>query len=109
MPDSKSERRAGPRLPVRVPVSINSQGGLKTSGYTRDLSMGGVFLYSEAQIRQGSDLEMVLILPAELTQGEKKWVCCQAAVLRVEKSSEGEGFGVAASIRSIEILPEIPS
>jgi hypothetical protein len=93
---------------MRVPVSISSPKEIvETAGYTRDLSMNGVFLYTEAQIRQGSDLEMVLILPSELTHGEKRWVCCRAAVVRVEKSPEGGGFGVAASIRSIEILPEI--
>jgi hypothetical protein len=30
-------------------------------------------------------------------------------VVRVEDSEDGGDFGVAASIRSIEILPEIPS
>jgi hypothetical protein len=114
MPDAKSERRSGPRIPVRVQVSINSpkdhdtgQQTVEAAGYTRDLSLNGIFLYTEAQIRQGSNLEMVLILPSELTQGEKRWVCCQAAVVRVEKAAEGGGFGVAASIKSIEILPEI--
>jgi hypothetical protein len=114
MPDAKSERRSGPRIPVRVQVSISSpkdkdkdKESVETAGYTRDLSMNGIFLYTEAQIQQGSELEMVLILPSELTQGEKRWVCCQAAVVRVEKSAEGGGFGVAASIKSIEILPEI--
>jgi hypothetical protein len=52
-------------------------------------------------------LEIVLILPPELTQGEKQWVCCQAAVVRVENATSGGGFGVAAKIESMEILPEI--
>jgi hypothetical protein len=110
MTEPKPERRTRRRIPVRVPVSISSpQGSVQTSGYTRDLSMSGIFLYTDSQIQQGSELEMVLILPPELTQGEKRWVCCQAAVVRVErgKSPEKGGFGVAASIQSMEILPEI--
>ena len=57
----------------------------------------------------GSDLEMVLMLPAQLTDGEKRWVCCQASVIRVEAGGEDGHFGVAASIRSIATLPEIGS
>jgi hypothetical protein len=46
----------------------------------------------------------VLILPPELTDGEKCWVCCQATVVRVEE--DGTEFGVAAQIRRMDILPE---
>jgi|SRR5713101_6558343 hypothetical protein len=119
MADTKSERRSGQRLPARVPVSIKTQPGKtqpgKTqpgsgdaSGFTRDLNTSGIFLYTDSRITEGSELEMVLILPPELTHGVKQWVCCRASVVRVEDSQEGGNFGVAASISSIEILPEIP-
>ena len=58
---------------------------------------------------EGSEMEMVLILPPEITQGEKQWVCCRASVVRVEDGAENGSFGIAASIQSMEILPEIPS
>jgi hypothetical protein len=48
------------------------------------------------------------MLPPELTAGKKCWVCCHAQVLRVEVGS-GNEFGVAAEIRRMEILPEIPA
>jgi hypothetical protein len=112
MPYSKPERRSQRRVPARLPVSISSpKESLRTAGHTRDLSMSGIFLYTDTQIRQGSELEMVLMLPPELGRGKKQWVCCQAVVVRVEKSggqgTEQEGFGVAADIRNMEILPEI--
>ena len=69
--------------------------------------MTGVFLYTDSQIREGSELEIVLMLPGELTDGEKKWVCCQAAVVRVERVEGENGLGVAASIRNMQVLPEI--
>jgi c-di-GMP-binding flagellar brake protein YcgR len=107
--DHKRERRTGERVPARLPVNIKAQQGkLQTTGYTRDLNAGGIFLYTESQLSEGSELEMVLILPPELTGGEKQWVCCRAAVVRVEDSEEGGDFGVAARIRSMEVLPEIP-
>ena len=110
MTDVKRERRSGQRLAARVPVSIKAQKGtVKTTGFTRDLNAGGIFLYTDSRIVAGSELEVVLILPPEITHGEKQWVCCRASVVRVEDSEGGGDFGVAASIRSIEILPEIPS
>jgi PilZ domain len=107
MPDPKSERRSRQRIPVRLGVSIRSSQSQPASGYTRDLSTGGIFLYADSEILVGSELEMVLMLPPQLTSGEKRWVCCQASVIRVEPGTEGGGFGVAASIRSIATLPEI--
>jgi hypothetical protein len=95
-------------MPVKVPVSIKAKAGsLGANGETRDLSMSGIFLYTASEISAGSELEMLLILPPELTQGEKRWVNCQASVLRVEKQSESSDFGVAARINSMQVVPEI--
>jgi len=107
MPDPKSERRFSRRIPTRVGVSIRSARSEPTTGHTRDLSMSGIFLYANSEILVGSELEMVLMLPTQLTDGEKRWVCCQASVIRVEPGGEDGRFGVAASISSIATLPEI--
>jgi hypothetical protein len=107
MPDPKSDRRSRQRIPVRLGVSIRSSQGQPATGHTRDLSTGGIFLYVDSAILVGSELEMVLMLPPQLTSGEKRWVCCQASVVRVEPGAEGGGFGVAANIRSMATLPEI--
>ena len=74
---------------------------------TRDVSSNGVFLYTKSRMMEGADVELVLILPPELTSGEKCWVCCHARVLRVEQGP-GTDFGVAAEIRRMDVLPEIP-
>src|SRR5581483_6592447 len=108
MRDSKSDRRAKPRVHASVPVTLKLDNGSgQHRGMTRDLSHNGVFFYADSQISEGSTLEMVLILPSELTAGERKWVCCQASVVRVEQGAEN-GFGIAASIQRLDILPEIP-
>ena len=93
---------------MRLGVSIRSPQSQPATGYTRDLSASGIFLYADSEIVVGSELEMVLMLPTQLTNGEKRWVCCQASVVRVEPGGEDGRFGVAASIRSIATLPEIP-
>ena len=109
MAPPKPERRSRRRIPASVPVSIKAgPGTIAATGHTRDLSTSGIFLYTDSRITPGSELEMVLILPPELTHGVKQWVCCRASVVRVEDSQDGGDFGVAARISSIEILPEIP-
>jgi hypothetical protein len=107
MPERKSERRSSQRTAVRLGVSIRSPQSPPDAGYTRDLSTSGIFLYANSEILVGSEMEMVLMLPTQLTGGEKRWVCCQASVIRVEPGGEDGRFGVAASIRSMATLPEI--
>jgi hypothetical protein len=108
MATTKSERRSRNRVEVRLPVTVKPKdGSAEQLSYTRDLSGQGIFFYSDSKITEGSQLEMVLILPTEVTAGERKWVCCQASVVRVEVGS-GKGFGVAAVFDRLDVMPEIP-
>jgi hypothetical protein len=105
------DRRSRQRVVARVPARLRSSStaaGSELAAETRDVSTNGVFLYTESRMAEGSDFELVLILPPELTSGEKCWVCCHARVLRVEQGA-GTDFGVAAEIRRMDILPEIPA
>lgn len=108
MSHDSQERRSGKRIPARVAVKITPKTGIVQTGHTRDLSSNGVFLYTDAHLVEGSELEIILVLPPELTDGEKRWACCQASVVRVEPSGPDGNFGMAASIRRFELMPEIP-
>ena len=103
MPDS--ERRSGTRIATRVSTRVRTAQGADLTAQTRDVSANGVFLYTNSKLEQGTEVELVLILPPELTSGEKCWVCCQATVVRVE--DKGTDYGVAAQIRRMDILPEL--
>jgi hypothetical protein len=70
------------------------------------VSTSGVFFYTDSRLTEGSEIELVLILPPELTSGEKCWVCCHAHVLRVE-TGLGNEFGIAARVDRMDLLPEI--
>ena len=100
---AENERRSGTRIATRVPTRVRTAQGAEQTAQTRDVSANGVFLYTNSKMEKGTDVELVLILPPELTAGEKCWVCCQATIVRVE---EGPEFGVAAQIRRMDILPE---
>jgi PilZ domain len=99
------ERRSGQRVPVRVPVKVRHE-GTEHQGLTRDLSSSGIFLYSESEMKAGSKLELVIMLPPGLGLGPGGWTLCDASVVRVEKS-DGKGMGIAATLDRIEFLPEI--
>jgi hypothetical protein len=99
-----TERRSGTRISTRVPTRLRTPHGVDQQAQTRDVSANGVFLYTKSRMEKGADVELVLILPPELTSGEKCWVCCQATIVRVEE--EGSEFGVAAQINRMDILPE---
>jgi hypothetical protein len=103
--NSDLERRSGTRFATQVPTRIRTQQGTDHSAQTRDVSANGIFLYTPSRIEAGTDVELVLILPPELTSGEKCWVCCQATVVRVEE--DGTEFGLAAQIRRMDLLPEV--
>jgi len=108
MTDPNHERRSDSRVRAAIPASVKStQTSQELSAITRDLNTTGVFLYTDQRIAEGSKLEIVLILPAELGFGEKQWACCQASVIRVE--DDAGKFGVAAKIDRLDVLPEIPS
>jgi len=100
-----TERRAGTRILTRVPTRVRTRQGTDHAAQTRDVSANGVFLYTKSRMEEGSDVELVLILPPELTSGEKCWVCCQATIVRVEEN--GSEFGIAAQIQRMDILPEV--
>jgi hypothetical protein len=104
-PDRRSRSRVVAKLPVRV---RSAAANAELRAQPRDVSTNGVFLYTNSRMMEGSDVELVLILPPELTAGEKYWVCCHARVLRVEQGP-GKDFGVAAEIQRMDILPEIPA
>jgi hypothetical protein len=103
-----TERRSGTRISTRVATRVRTTHGADHTDHTaqtRDISASGIFLYTKSRMEAGAEVELVLILPPELTSGEKCWVCCQATIVRVEE--EGTEFGVAAQIKRMDILPEV--
>ncbi len=102
---AQTERRSGTRIAARVTTRVRTAEGAEHSAETRDVSANGVFLYINSRLEKGTDVELVLILPPELTSGEKCWACCHATVVRVE--DRGSQFGVAAQIRRMDLLPEL--
>jgi len=118
-PPVQVERRVGQRFPYLLPVSLRQPGtSIEGSGFTQNVSSRGVFLFTDAPLAEGAEIELTLRMPSEITLGENMPVRCRGRVLRVirpvatagtQASSSGRAetkIGVAVRLESYEYLPE---
>ena len=104
-----SERRTTRRYDLSLPVIIrvptvrdaNSQ-----VGKTRDISTRGLYFVISRDLDTGSELDITLTLPAEITQGTDVFVRALGKVVRVDKRIEDgmPRLGVAAVIARYDII-----
>lgn len=114
-PPVQVERRVGQRFPYLLPLSLHQPAtSLEGVGFTQDLSSRGVFFVTDAPLSEGSEIEITLRMPSEITLGESMPVCCRGRILRVVRpsatasnSSHAEAkIGVAVRLDGYEYLPE---
>ena|SRR3974390_1099231 len=104
-----TERRTARRYDLTLPVSIRFEGESLVSrqhGKTRDISTRGLYFVVGQELEDGSELDMTLTLPAEITHGTDVLVRAHGKVVRVERRLEdGESrLGVAAVIQRYDII-----
>jgi hypothetical protein len=107
MSTPETERRHSKRFSMELPVTVKPQDGVEQKCATRDISAGGVYFFCNFEIMQDSPIELVMILPPEITGGEKLWVCCHGRVVRVVDGSADGQRGIAVKVERLEFLPEI--
>jgi hypothetical protein len=104
-----TERRTARRYDLSLPVSIRfpiDRDSSPHTGKTRDISTRGVYLTIDSDISQGTELDLTMTLPAEVTGGTEVFIRAVGRVVRVEKGSDTENprLGVAAVIERYEIV-----
>jgi hypothetical protein len=84
-------------------------------GFTQDLSSRGVFFFTDSPLTEGTEIEITLRMPSEITLGESMPVRCRGRILRVVRpatklssdTSDSEAkIGVAVRLDGYEYLPE---
>ena len=97
MTQPQTEKRATRRFVLDLPVEVKffDNGTYEVTGRTRDVSSRGVFFYLHSEITEGAPIEFVMTLPAEITFASPIRVHCVGKVVRVEKTSNGQGIAVA--------------
>jgi hypothetical protein len=105
MTERRTTRRYDLSLPViiRIPTErqVDSQ-----EGKTRDISTRGLYFVIGQDLEAGSDLDITLTLPAEITHGTEVFVRALGKVVRVERRMEDGAarMGVAAVIERYDII-----
>jgi len=104
-----SERRGARRYDLSLPVMIRipAQGFAATqNGKTRDISTRGLYFVIDQDVRAGSDLDIMLTLPSEMTNGGEVLVKATGKIVRVElRMEDGTARqGVAAVIQRYDIM-----
>jgi c-di-GMP-binding flagellar brake protein YcgR len=104
-----TERRTARRYDLSLPVIIRvpAERVLDTQkGKTRDISTRGLYFVLDQDLQAGSELDITLTLPAEITHGSEVFVRAMGKVVRVERRMEDGSarLGVAAVIERYDII-----
>jgi hypothetical protein len=104
-----TERRAAHRYDLSLPVIIRvpvERIAASRNGKTRDISTRGVYFTINEDLEAGSELDITLTLPSEITQGAEVFVRAQGKVVRVERKPEESEvhLGIAAVIERYDII-----
>jgi len=105
MTERRRARRYDLSLPIiiRVPTEIALD---PQQGKTRDISTRGLYFVVAQNLEAGSELDLTLTLPAEVTLGSEVFVRALGKVVRVEQRKEDGNtrIGVAAVIERYDIM-----
>lgn len=104
--ETAQEKRSSPRKEMKVPAKVHTDGS-GISAEALNLSQSGIFLDCATKVSEGSAVDIVMILPKEITGDAAKWVCCHATVNRVEDERSQGRYGVAATVDRIQAMPEL--
>jgi hypothetical protein len=98
------ERRKAPRISTQqqVTVRFTRNGHFEFTGIARDVSTTGIFLYLDADIAEGMEVELRFLLPRE--EG-RVTVPVRGKVVRVERPHLVGSSGCAVAFEQMEIAP----
>jgi hypothetical protein len=102
--ERRATRRFRMKLPMRVRWATKSGNG-EAQTESEDITSRGVYFVLPTEIDNGSWVELVLVLPHEITLAEPVRARCQARVRRTELK-EMNRVGVAAEIELYQFLRE---
>jgi c-di-GMP-binding flagellar brake protein YcgR len=105
MTERRTTRRYDLSLPVivRVPTERAAE---TQKGKTRDISPRGLYFVITQGLEAGSEIDITMTLPSEITHGTEVFVRALGKVVRVERRMEDDStrMGVAAVIERYDII-----
>ncbi|HUS18904.1 MAG TPA: PilZ domain-containing protein [Terriglobales bacterium] len=105
---SLDNRRAGPRSDIRLPILLKAHSDdVERPVRLHDMSAQGFALYSDQPLQPLSQIEVILMVPYEISLTKMLAVKVPAEVLRVEESEGSGHHRVAARLRSANSEPAV--
>ena len=90
------QQRESVRFHIRLPVIFQwndeQRGRQQNGGFTRDISTGGLFVYSPIPPPSGATVELEVMLPPLEESGHGVRLRSEGRVLRIERKGEHTGF-----------------
>ena len=107
-PDTSTERRATKRFRVKLPMTVRwgyRRTVREAQTQSEDISSRGVYFFLPTEIKKGSsvELDIVMVMPHEITLTEPIRIRCHGHVQRAEMKSLNR-VGIAAKIERYELL-----
>jgi PilZ domain len=105
MTERRTARRYDLSLPVIIRVPAERVADMQ-KGKTKDVSTRGVYFVLDQDLEAGSELDITMTLPAEVTHGCEVFVRALGKVVRVERRIEdgNSRMGVAAVIERYDLI-----
>jgi hypothetical protein len=110
MNERRTARRYDLSLPVIIRIPVETENSSR-NGKTRDISTRGVYFMIDQDLGAGTEIDITLTLPSEITRGSEVLVRAMGKVVRVDKRTENGSsrVGVAAVIERYEIVRNEPA
>jgi hypothetical protein len=98
------ERRGQQRIRFEAPATVTA-GQHTLAASTKDISARGLFFFTDVHLREGGEIDVVLMLPQELRLPFSGMVCCHGRIVRSD--SAGGQSGVAVQIDRFASVPQV--
>jgi len=99
-----TERRSETRVVLKTPVRIRLGKG-EISCHTRNISRSGLLLECLTELVTDPIIQIEVLVPAELLNGQEKWVQGKAEIRRVHLLNEPKRFAIAARFLDVQLWP----
>src|SRR5438094_10616418 len=87
-PEKRKSQRVAIETPLKIKLADTQGNTVEVQARTRDVSRNGVFLFIDQTMAADSSVELMRMLPEEVTKSARRWAGCRAPIVRVIGSGE---------------------
>jgi hypothetical protein len=88
------ERRQAERYMMELPVQLMLDGGMQSSGTTRDVSAGGIYVHVKRRFEVLNNPAFLITFPKEVTMSCGLFAFCNGTVVRRDENDDTAGLAI---------------